>query len=94
MKPRSLASYGAILLLVVVLDQAIKMLVESRLPLHGTVDLLPFLALFHSRNTGVAFSMFSGINGPWLSLAVLGVIVFIAIIAVRTDATQLLARLG
>ncbi|MDZ5697191.1 signal peptidase II [Chelativorans sp. M5D2P16] len=94
MKLRKLVPYGAVVLLAVVLDQAIKFVVEARLPLHQGIDLLPFLALLHSRNTGVAFSMFSGVGGLWLSLAVLGVIAFIAVLAFRTEATQLFARVG
>ncbi|WP_159592149.1 signal peptidase II [Chelativorans xinjiangense] len=94
MKPRQTAFYGVLLFVAIALDQAIKTLVEARLPLHERLDVLPFLALLHSRNTGVAFSMFSGVDGLWLSLAVLGVIVFIAVLAVRTEATQIFARLG
>ncbi len=94
MRLRRFAPYGAILLVSVLLDQAIKALVEANLPLHEKVDILPFLALLHSRNTGVAFSFLSGVDGLWLSFLVLGIIVFIAVLAARTDATQLLARLG
>jgi len=94
MKLRQIAPYGTIVLMAVLLDQAIKAVVEAWLPLHEQVDVLPFLALLHSRNTGVAFSFFSGIDGLWLSLLVLGIIVFMAVLAVRTEATQLFARLG
>lgn len=94
MKSRPAVFYGAVILIAVVLDQAIKFLIEARMPLHDRIDVLPFLALLHSRNTGVAFSLFSGVGGLWLSLVVLGVIAFIAVLAARTDAAQQLARFG
>lgn len=94
MKSRPAAFYGTIILIAVVLDQVIKFLIEAWLPLHEQVGILPFLSLLHSRNTGVAFSLFSGVGGIWLSLLVLGVIAFIAVLAARTDASQFFARFG
>ncbi|WP_309082563.1 signal peptidase II [Chelativorans sp.] len=94
MKLRQTMPYAAVVLVAALLDQAVKAVVEARLPLHEQVDILPFLALLHSRNTGVAFSFLSGVGGFWLSLLVLGIILLIAILALRTDSTQLLARLG
>ena len=91
---RSNAFYALAVLLAVVLDQAVKAVVEARLPLHEKFDIIPFLALVHSRNTGVAFSLFSGVDSLWLSLAVLAIVVFIAVLAVRTDPAQVFARLG
>lgn len=94
MRKPGLALYGTVLLLAIVVDQAIKYLIEAHMPLYERIDLLPFLALLHSRNTGVAFSLLSGVDGLWLSLFVLAVIVFIAVLAVRTDPAQILVRLG
>lgn len=94
MRLRGLAPYAAILIMAVALDQAVKALVELYLPLHERVDLLPVLSLFHSRNTGVAFSMFSGVESVWLSLGILAVVIFIAVLALRTQADQVFARLG
>ncbi|MCC0030753.1 MAG: hypothetical protein H6891_11325, partial [Brucellaceae bacterium] len=34
------------------LDQWVKHLVETRMPLGSHIELLPFLALFHTRNEG------------------------------------------
>lgn len=94
MRLRGVAPYAAVMLAAIALDQAVKTLVELYLPLHGRVGLLPFLSLFHSRNTGVAFSMFSGVESAWLSLGILAVVVFIAVLALRTHADQVFARLG
>ena len=44
--------------LAIAADQWIKQLVETSLPLQEKVDMLPFLALYRTYNTGVAFSMF------------------------------------
>lgn len=94
MKQQKLGLYGGILLFALIADQAIKYLVEQYLPLHSAVDLMPFLSLFHSRNTGVAFSLFSGVDGLWLGFLVLAITIFIVVVAIRTDPTQILARLG
>jgi len=50
---------------VVVLDQAVKALVRDRIATGDEESVLPFVKLVHVRNTGVAFSMFSG-GGPLL----------------------------
>ncbi|WEX09546.1 signal peptidase II [Chelativorans sp. AA-79] len=94
MKARRVAPYALIVIVAILFDQGVKALVEAWLPLHQQVEILPFLALLHSRNTGVAFSFFSGVGGFWLSLLVFGIIIFIAVLAFRTDSAQLLARLG
>lgn len=91
---RAATPYLVIVLAAFVLDQASKALVEARMALHEAVEFLPFLALFHSRNTGVAFSLLSGSGNIWLVLLVLIVIVFVTVLALRTDATQIAARLG
>ena len=61
----------------VALDQWIKRLVETRLPMQETVDMLPFLALYRTYNTGVAFSMFASIGDIGL------IAISAAVIAVR-----------
>lgn len=94
MTSRSLSFYGLIILLAAAIDQALKLLVEMWMPLHDRIDILPFLSLLHTRNTGVAFSLFSGVGGPWLSLLMIAVIIFMVVLAIRTEATQFFARLG
>ena len=59
----------------VVIDQVIKAVVVATMPLGSAIELVPFLALFHARNDGIAFSMFAGLGDVGLSLlaaAVLG----------------------
>lgn len=49
-----------IALLVVVVDQVTKAIVERSMALHETIPILPGFALTYVRNTGAAFGMLSG----------------------------------
>ena len=89
-----LTLYGGIAVLAVALDQWIKWLVETRLPIHEMVDLLPFLALYRTYNTGVAFSMFDWVGDGALVGVSLAVIAFVLWLAWRSEPGQWLARLG
>jgi signal peptidase II len=51
---------AGVMLAVIALDQAVKAIVRSAIEPGGANELLPFLKLVNVRNTGVAFSMFSG----------------------------------
>ncbi|MFD2238824.1 signal peptidase II [Aureimonas populi] len=57
----------------VCIDQLVKLLVVSTMDLHEAIEILPFLALYHARNEGIAFSMLSGMEG--VALAVLAAVV-------------------
>ena len=76
------------------LDQWVKYLVETRLEMHEIVDVLPFLALFRTFNTGIAFSMLSWFGDKGLIAVTLGVAAFILYLAWRSDPAQVYARLG
>jgi signal peptidase II len=93
-KLRSLLSYAAVTVLAVVADQAIKQLVETRLPMQEPIDVLPFLALFRTYNTGVAFSMFASIGDLGLIAISAAVISFVLYLAARTAPNQIIARTG
>lgn len=57
-------AYTVVIVLLVALDQLVKFLVKTRIPLGGHVDFIPHvLGLTHIQNTGAAFSMLSG--GRW-----------------------------
>jgi signal peptidase II len=60
--PRAVSTLRAagVMVAVIALDQAVKALVRSAIEPGGSKELLPFLKLVNVRNTGVAFSMFSG----------------------------------
>jgi signal peptidase II len=74
--------YLALMLAVVILDQASKAIVVDRIPLHDYVPLVDgLLSLSHVRNHGAAFGLLSDWNLPYqslllsaLSLAALGAI--------------------
>lgn len=86
--------YAAVVILAVAVDQWIKYLVETELAMHVQVPVLPFLALFRTHNTGIAFSMFSDLGSVGLIVLTLGVVGIVTWIALRTDENQRLARLG
>lgn len=91
---RSLPIYAGVTVAGVLLDQGIKWLVETRLVMHEAVELLPFLALYRTYNTGVAFSMFSWVGDLGLIAVSLAVIAFVLYLAIRSDPRYVLARIG
>ncbi len=94
MKAKTLGWMAALLVVAVAADQWIKYLVETRLDMHAQVDVLPFLALYRTYNTGVAFSMFSWMGDKGLILLSLTVVAFVLYLASRTTARQVFARIG
>jgi signal peptidase II len=59
-KARAWARAGAVLLVVVLLDQVTKALVRGGVAVGEEDSVLPAVSLVHVRNTGVAFGAFSG----------------------------------
>ena len=94
MRVRSIFPYAGLAAAAVVLDQVIKALVEARLELEEPVPLSPFLALYRTYNTGIAFSMFSSFGDGVLVLLSLVVIGFVLYLAAGTRPEQMLARAG
>ena len=91
---KRLAAYAGLVAVAVALDQWIKYLVETRLALQEPVDLLPFLALYRTYNTGVAFSMLSSFGDIGLIVLSLAVIAFVLYLASRSTGDQWFARIG
>src|SRR5690606_38018158 len=90
---RGFIVYGSLAVAVVVVDQWIKYLVETGLELHERIGLLPFLSLFRTHNTGVAFSMLSG--GGWGLIAmVAAATTLICWLAWKSEPRQVIARFG
>ena len=94
MKLKSLAPYASLAAAAILVDQWIKHLVETGLPWQQGVDLLPFLALFRTYNTGIAFSMFAFFGAAGLIVLSLAVAAFILYLALRTRPEQVVARAG
>jgi signal peptidase II len=89
-----LLPYGLTALIAIVLDQVIKWLVETELPLREPVPVLTNLALYRTYNTGIAFSMLSSFGDTGLIVVSLAVIAFVLYLASRSTDDQWIARLG
>lgn len=86
--------YALLVAVGIAVDQWIKYLVEIGLTLHEKVDVLPFLALFRTYNTGIAFSMLSSFGDTGLIVVSLAVVAFVLYLATRTAPGQVFARVG
>lgn len=91
---KRLAAYAGLAAVAVALDQWIKYLVETRLVMHQMVEVVPFLALYRTYNTGIAFSMLSSFGDTGLIVVSLAVIAFVLYLASRSTDDQWIARLG
>lgn len=91
---RTLIAVGVFIAAAAALDQWVKHLVETRLPLGDHIELLPFLALFHTRNEGIAFSMFSGSGNLLLSGLSVAVIALMIWLWSKTTQADRVAHLG
>ncbi|MCL6705735.1 signal peptidase II [Pseudomonas sp. R2.Fl] len=84
----------ALVVVMLVLDQAIKVLVEAELPMHELVPVLPMLGLYRTHNLGVAFSMLSGMDGWFIVGLRLLIVAFVLWMWRRTDEGHQFAHLG
>lgn len=91
---RRLLPYGLLTLVAIALDQWIKYLVETRLTLHEPVEVLPFLALFRTYNTGIAFSMLDSFGVVGLIAVSVCVVAFVLYLAAKTPPGQVISRIG
>ena len=94
MSKRILAIYALVALAAAGLDQWIKRLVVANMELYERIDLVPMLSLYHTRNTGIAFSFFSGFNDTAMVVLTGAVMVFIVWLAAKAEPHQHLARTG
>jgi len=84
---------------IVVVDQATKALVRSRLPLHASETVIPgFLDLTHVRNTGAAFGILGAVDFPFkpavIALLATAALVAVAVFAAQLSPHQKFARIG
>lgn len=94
MRPATIAAYAGLALAAAGADQFVKRLVTESMELHERIDVMPFLSLFYTHNTGIAFSFLSGFNDTAMVVLASIVMVFICWMAVRTEPHQGAARLG
>jgi signal peptidase II len=79
-------------IVVVALDQLTKWLVRSRVPLHGSVEIIPnFLDITHVRNTGAAFGFLNAVDFPGKTV-VIAVVAICALVGVSVYAGTLANR--
>ncbi|MGP2493821.1 signal peptidase II [Mesorhizobium sp. PUT5] len=93
-KARSVVPYALLVIVALLVDQWIKYLVETRLEFQQPVEMLPFLALYRTYNTGIAFSMLSSFGDTGLIAVAVAVVAFVLYLAVRTPPGHVLARIG
>ena len=91
---KSWSPYALLVVVAIALDQWIKQLVEGGLAFQEKLDLVPFLALFRTYNTGIAFSMFSSFGDTGLVVIAIVVVAFVLYLATRTPAGHVLSRIG
>ncbi|EDQ35611.1 lipoprotein signal peptidase [Hoeflea phototrophica DFL-43] len=97
MSGASLSRMGPMLTMVtgaVALDQVIKYLVETRLPFHELIPVMPMLGLFRTWNEGIAFSLLKDLPDTGLLMLTAMVIVFVIFLWWRTPSDRSIAHLG
>lgn len=91
---KRLLPYALLVVAAIGLDQWIKHLVETGLDMHEMVEILPFLALYRTYNTGIAFSMLDSFGDVGLIAVSICVVAFVLYLASRTAPGQVIARVG
>jgi len=94
MSKRILAIYALVALAAAGLDQWIKRLVVANMELYERIDVMPMLSLYHTRNTGIAFSFLSGLDDTAMVVLTGAVMLFIVWLAAKAEPHQHLARTG
>lgn len=90
-RPRFAMGLVAVL---VAIDQTVKWAVEKYLPLREMVDVLPVLALYHTQNKGIAFSMLTFVGEKWLIALMLLVIAFVAFLWAKSNPKRWMSHTG
>ncbi|MFL0694114.1 MAG: signal peptidase II [Agrobacterium tumefaciens] len=82
------------IVIVLILDQAIKYAVEVYLPMHELIPVMPFWALYRTHNLGVAFSMLSHLDAWFIIGLRLVIVAFVLWLWRKTGPEQHFAHLG
>jgi signal peptidase II len=91
---KSWSPYALLVVAAIALDQWVKYLVETKLAFQEKLDLAPFVALYRTYNTGIAFSMFSSFGDTGLVVVAVLVVAFVLYLATRAPPGHVLARTG
>ena len=78
----------------IVTDYLSKWWVETALPFHEKVDLIPFWAFFRTHNEGIAFSLLAGANDWLLVVLTLAIIGFVIWLWANSDGERMLSQVG
>lgn len=84
----------SLIVIALILDQVIKIMVETYLPLQEMVPVVPFLALYRTYNLGVAFSMLADMEGWFIVTMRLVIVAFVIWLWRKTDDDRTFAHLG
>lgn len=94
MKRNAFLLYGLIVAAAIAADQFVKFLVVSGMHLHQEIVLLPFLSLYRTNNTGIAFSMLPWLGDTGLIVLMLAVIAFVLRLWWGSDPRRPVLRFG
>lgn len=78
----------------VVLDQAVKYWVETALPFHQPVPVLPFLSWYRTWNEGIAFSFLTMLDDRLLAVLTVAILAFVLWLWRQTPGERWLAQAG
>ena len=84
-RTRALALALATCGLVVAVDQGVKGLIDTQIARGDSVEVLPFLSLENTRNTGIAFGLAGGASPLLIGLTLLALIGLLVYIATRGE---------
>ncbi|MEL6089371.1 signal peptidase II [Bartonella schoenbuchensis] len=94
MTHKSLSFLFSGLFITVLLDQAIKLWVIQTIPLETKIPLLPFISLYHVRNSGIAFSFLSSFSHWGIIAFTLIIIVFLLWFWKNIERDKILTHFG
>lgn len=84
----------AVILLVFGIDQSTKWLAEAALPFNVPQDFAPFLTLYLTYNTGIAFSLLAGMESTFLLVLTFAITIAVIVIWMRAKEGGRLAAIG
>lgn len=74
---------------VIALDQASKALIREQIARGDTVEVLPFLDLANTRNSGVAFGLAGDVSPALIGVAIAFLVALLAFLCLRRNASRL-----
>lgn len=89
-----LFNQAALVVAFAAIDQIVKLLVVRTMALGEAIEILPFFALLHARNEGIAFSMLDGFHDTGLAVISLLVLGFVVWLWWNTPAARRLSHWG